>query len=523
MEDAVARRLRIADLVVDLGQASVSRGGEPLPLPRLSFDLLVVLARAAPDLVTHDQLMERVWRGVVVSPETISQRVKLLRDALGDDPREPRYVAGVRSRGYRLVAGVEPLPLVERAAAAPPTPPTGLGSGPDPEPDPCLKPQPEPEPEPESMHAAHVEPGSRATSPAGAATPTGRSRARAAAVVVASLVVAAALGLAWRGGWRASAVDVPSSAAGNGATTSVDVVGLPPRTVAVLPFETLSADPADRFIGLGVAEMVLNRLAGSDALFVLARSSSFAFEGRNVDAREIGRQLGARYLVQGSVQRAGDALRITAQLVDARSGRQMQALSLDRDVAGLFAVQDEIATQMAAALDVAIAAPRAATARVEAQLAYLQGLAVAGRWRIAEFDAAIGHFRRAREIDPGQDRVGHRRCGRRRRDRTARAPGRAGRWRAGRPRGSARWSGIRTPTRPSASRHARRAGQAARATATRAARSPAGQGRPAAGRRVAIRPPPAGAGGSEPPRLRRRSRISPSPHAGAAHARGSRW
>lgn len=78
-------------------------------LQGLSFDLLVTLVRAAPSLVTFEQLEERVWPGIVVTPETIVQRVKLLRNALGDDAHAPRYIQGVRGRGYRMIADVRPL------------------------------------------------------------------------------------------------------------------------------------------------------------------------------------------------------------------------------------------------------------------------------------------------------------------------------------------------------------------------------------------------------------------------------
>jgi DNA-binding winged helix-turn-helix (wHTH) protein len=100
---------QVDDLVIDLGQRRVTRGGSDIPLPHLSFQLLVTLARSAPDVVTFDQLTERVWPGLVVTPETISQRVKLVRDALGDDSQAPRYIAGVRGTGYRMVATVRPL------------------------------------------------------------------------------------------------------------------------------------------------------------------------------------------------------------------------------------------------------------------------------------------------------------------------------------------------------------------------------------------------------------------------------
>jgi Tol biopolymer transport system component/DNA-binding winged helix-turn-helix (wHTH) protein len=100
---------RIDDLLIDVGQWRVMRAGRDIPLPHLSFELLVALARSAPNLVTSDQLAERVWPGVTVTPETVSHRVKLVRDALGDDSRAPRYIAGVRGRGYRIVAPVQPL------------------------------------------------------------------------------------------------------------------------------------------------------------------------------------------------------------------------------------------------------------------------------------------------------------------------------------------------------------------------------------------------------------------------------
>jgi DNA-binding winged helix-turn-helix (wHTH) protein len=100
-------RYRVGDLTIDVGRQRVMRGESVIALPRLSYELLMALVRAAPNLLSLDALMEQVWPKVVVSPETLSQRVKLLRDALGDDPRAPRYVEGLRGRGYRLIPTVE--------------------------------------------------------------------------------------------------------------------------------------------------------------------------------------------------------------------------------------------------------------------------------------------------------------------------------------------------------------------------------------------------------------------------------
>src|SRR5256886_6876264 len=98
----------VGDLYVDVGQLRVTRAGIEITLPYLSFQLLLALIRVAPDIISNDLLMARVWPGLIVSPETVAKRVNLLREALGDNAQDPHYIAGVRSRGYRLVAAVSP-------------------------------------------------------------------------------------------------------------------------------------------------------------------------------------------------------------------------------------------------------------------------------------------------------------------------------------------------------------------------------------------------------------------------------
>src|SRR5210317_709730 len=99
-------RYRIADLVLDTGSRRVTRGSELLKVNGLTFDLLLILIESAPNIVTFDEVAERVWHGRHVTPETIAQRAKMLRDALSDDASEPRYVESIRGQGYRLVADV---------------------------------------------------------------------------------------------------------------------------------------------------------------------------------------------------------------------------------------------------------------------------------------------------------------------------------------------------------------------------------------------------------------------------------
>jgi DNA-binding winged helix-turn-helix (wHTH) protein len=123
MPDIAIELFIAGDLDVDVGQQRITRAGIEITLPNLSFQLLLALIRVAPNVLSNDLLIARVWPGLIVSPETVAKRVNLLREALGDNAQDPRYIAGVRSRGYRLVAAVfsarRPAPPVEGSLSAP--------------------------------------------------------------------------------------------------------------------------------------------------------------------------------------------------------------------------------------------------------------------------------------------------------------------------------------------------------------------------------------------------------------------
>jgi adenylate cyclase len=118
------------------------------------------------------------------------------------------------------------------------------------------------------------------------------------------------------------------------------------RSLAVLPFADLSADRDQEYFGDGIAEEILNVLAKIGGLHVPARTSCFAFRGLNLDAREIGQRLGVEALLEGSVRKAGQRLRISVQLIDARNGFHLWSERFDREVADVFAIQDEIASSV---------------------------------------------------------------------------------------------------------------------------------------------------------------------------------
>ena len=123
-------------------------------------------------------------------------------------------------------------------------------------------------------------------------------------------------------------------------------------SIAVLPFDNLSGDPAQDYLGDGITENIIAVLATSPDLFVIARNSSFTYKGKAVQVQEVAERFGVRYVLEGSVQRAGDWLRVTAQLVNAIDGQHLWAERYDRELDNLFALQDEIAQEILVAMDV---------------------------------------------------------------------------------------------------------------------------------------------------------------------------
>lgn len=196
-----------------------------------------------------------------------------------------------------------------------------------------------------------------------------------------------------------------ASAAGSGAAPAV-TAPVAAASIAVLPFTNLSSDANQEYFSDGLAEELMTKLAHFDGLQVAARTSSFAFKGRNADSREIGRQLGVAHLLEGSVRKAGDELRIAAKLVNAQTGYQLWAENFDRELVDVFAIQDEIATAVAEALSVALRVGEitripGGTTNVDAYDRYLRGLALLNRGIPPDDLIAAGELlREALEIDP---------------------------------------------------------------------------------------------------------------------------
>jgi adenylate cyclase len=177
-------------------------------------------------------------------------------------------------------------------------------------------------------------------------------------------------------------------------------------SVAVLPFTNMSGDPEQEFVSDGIAEDVITALSRYPSLFVIARNSCFTYKGRAVDVKQVGRELGVRYVLEGGVRKAGNRIRVTAQLVESETGNHVWAERYDRDLADIFAVQDEITEAVTIAIAPAIAdaelqrAVRKSPGSLDAWAAYQRGL-----WHLSEAnpddnEIAQRFFQQAIDLDP---------------------------------------------------------------------------------------------------------------------------
>jgi len=176
--------------------------------------------------------------------------------------------------------------------------------------------------------------------------------------------------------------------------------------VAVLPFVNMSADPEQEYFSDGLSEDLITALAAWRSIPVIARTSSFTYKGRSPDLKQVGRELGARYILEGSVRRAGERIRVTAQLIDSETGHHIWAERYDRPLEDVFALQDELTRRIVATIEPeleAVELRRSAADRpasLSAWDCHLRGWAALYRYSCAGNAEARGYFTRATELDP---------------------------------------------------------------------------------------------------------------------------
>ena len=320
---------------LDTANQCLWRGQERVPIPPKPYDMLRYLVENPGRLVTQDEFLAKLWPEIYVNPELIRKYILDIRKILGDRPDKPEFIETVTKRGYRFIASV-----VDEDATTP-TNPTTIEEGVQME---TIPSRPEGSPRKRSLWKLVLSP-------------------------VLAVVVAAAIGREL----RVTRTDrtVPSSN---------------DTSIAVLPFADMSPGKDQEYFSDGLAEQLIHELAKEPGLKVVGRSSAFQFKGRNEDLRAVGRKLGVANVLEGSVRRDGNHLRITAELIKADDGFQLWSQTYDREISDVFAVQDEISRSTTEALQLKLlgsssqAVPSTVrSANPEAYQTYLQASYFTGR------------------------------------------------------------------------------------------------------------------------------------------------
>jgi len=311
-----------SDLTLDLDRHLLTRGGEPVKLTKLSFKALLAMVQAAPALISHDELIDRIWgSNRVIALDNLSQRMKTLRQSLGDDPNEPTYIEGVRGEGYRLVPEVK----IQTART--------------------------------SSHSFRKPVSSR--------------------LLVSLVVLALALGYIAFDTFVLDPVEdeqIAQSARQEGRGAALNE-SYGDKSIAVLPFANMSSDPEQEYFSDGITEEILNLLVKIPELKVTSRTSVFTFKGQNVDIPTVAKKLRVAHILEGSVRKAGNRVRITTQLVEAENDLHLWSETYERKLDDIFAIQDEIAREVVKALQIQLLgeSPTAASTNTEAYNLYLRG------------------------------------------------------------------------------------------------------------------------------------------------------
>jgi adenylate cyclase len=210
--------------------------------------------------------------------------------------------------------------------------------------------------------------------------------------------------------WRVRLTGQTPSAVKSGSSVSqTRALPLPDKpSIAVLPFQNMSGDPEQEYFADGMVEDIITALSHFKALFVIARNSSFTYKGRAVDVKQIGRELGVRYVLEGSVRKAANRVRITGQLIDTTSGGHLWANRFDGGVGDIFDLQDQVAESIVGAIAPAVEkaeierAKRKPTESLDAYDHYLRGLASSYQPTNRQSnEEALRQFNRAIKLDPG--------------------------------------------------------------------------------------------------------------------------
>jgi transcriptional activator of cad operon len=338
-------RVQIGQWLVDPALDIISRDAETQKLEPRTMRLLMCLADSAGSVVSVDRLLSEVWSGVVVGSASVYQAVSQLRKILGDVDPNPTYITTVPRKGYRLVASVRPV--------EPARPPVTAA-------EPAVVPD----------------------------VPRGR---RVRPLFFGGAVLAAAL---LTGSFIWTRLQTANLPAGNLAS------------IVVLPFVDLTAEKGDQAFCDGLTEELSSWLAQIPALRVVARTSAFAFRGKDQDVRAIGKALDTNHILEGSMRRSGNHVRISVQLIDASTGYHLWSENFDRPMDDSIDVQEGISRSVAGMLKVRLTADSERqfaarrTANPQAYQLYLLGRHYAQQMTTESTERAIDLYQQVLAADP---------------------------------------------------------------------------------------------------------------------------
>ncbi len=351
------------------------RDGVPVKLSARLFDTLLYLVQNHDRLVEHQELEQAVWRGRIVEEGNVSKAVTSLRRALNAEDATANLIVTVAGRGYRFAMPVafepEPTAILAAEAAGWSPPPAYAGADPPSSPRPWWR-------NPAYLSAAAI------------------------GLVVAALSVL----------WPLRHASQKPQQAGS-AQAEIAPFAPPPHSVAVMAFTNLSGDPGQEYFSDGLSEELIDVLGRIGTLRVPARTSAFSFKGKSATIGDIARLLNVGAVLEGSVRRDGSRLRITARLIDAKTGYQLWSQSYDRDQGDVLRIQGDIAAAVIRSMQESLLDSSSAnldvggTANPKAFNAYLRGmkLSFAGEYaasgQVALFRDALAAFTEAVTLDPG--------------------------------------------------------------------------------------------------------------------------
>jgi len=358
-------------------ERTLLRDGEPISLTPKAFEILTVLVRNSGHLVSKDKLMQEVWPDAFVEEANITQHVSMLRKALGEATDEHRYIETVPREGYRFTASVRQesngtAARWQRASIVP----IGLALETQ---DAPIKPDEDEQAKPLQTPTASPWPNAIQKWRLGPRT--------LAALILLGMVVALSYF------WIARRPHQPETAAAT-------------KTIAVLPFRSIGSEGDNEYVELGMADALITRLSNLRGIIVRPTSSVSKYTKLQQDAITSGRELGVEAVLDGSVQKIGDRIRITVRLIRSSDGSSLWAETFDEKWTDVFSVQSSIAQKTAGALALQLTGEerrllsKRYTDNAEAYQFYLKGRYTSNKWTAEGFRKAIEYFNQAISLDP---------------------------------------------------------------------------------------------------------------------------